>query len=174
VTAPAFIRDTQQYHLAFWLCSVAACLFFGIVVAALVHRLPIDWRRFKLLRAIHLLSTATDTIFLRVKTALPVLSAAVVGQTALAFAVYLISCGLNVDLSLIDCVILMQPIALAVALPISVGGWGVRETAMIGLLGLVGVSSSAALSLSVQLGLLTIVATLPGAAFWLLHREALA
>jgi len=80
--------------------------------------------------------------------------------------------GLDVHLSLTDCVILMQPVALAVALPISIGGWGVRETAMIGLLGFVGIPSSAALSLSVQMGLLTIVATLPGAAFWLLHRES--
>jgi uncharacterized protein (TIRG00374 family) len=172
VTAPVFIRDTQQYLLAFWLCGIAACLLSGIIVAALVHHLPIDWTRFKLLRAMHLLSTATATIFLHLKTALPVFAAAILGQTVLAFAVYVISQGFNISLPLVDCVILMQPVALAVALPISVGGWGVRETAMIGLFGFVGIPSSAALSLSVQLGLLTIVATLPGAAFWLLHRES--
>jgi uncharacterized protein (TIRG00374 family) len=169
-TAPVFVSDTHQYHLALWLCGIAVCLLCGVLVAALVHRLPIDWQRFKVLRAVRLLSTATETIFLR-DTAIPVLGAAIVSQLSSALAVYFMAIGLDIHLSLIDCVILLQPVALAVALPISVGGWGVRETAMIGLLGFVGVSSSAALSLSVQMGLLTIVATLPGAAFWLLHRE---
>jgi glycosyltransferase 2 family protein len=170
-TAPVFIRDTHQYKLALVLCGVAACLLGGIVVAALVHRLPIDWKRFKLFRGIHLLSTATDAIFLRVNT-VPVLGVAIMGQIVVAVAVYVMSLSLDVGLSLIDCVILMQPVALAVALPISIGGWGVRETAMIGLLGFVGIPSSAALSLSVQMGLLTIIASLPGAAFWLLHRQS--
>jgi len=171
-TAPFFIRDTHQYSLALGLCGVAACLLGGIVIAALIHRLPIDWKHLKLLRGIHLLSTATDAIFLRPKATLPVLGVAILGQLVVAVAVYVMSLGLDVGLSLTDCVILMQPVALAVALPISIGGWGVRETAMIGLLGFVGIPSSAALSLSVQMGLLTIVATLPGAAFWLLHRES--
>jgi glycosyltransferase 2 family protein len=171
-TAPVFIRDTHQYKLALVLCGVAACLLGGIVVAALVHRVPIDWKRFKLFRGIHLLSTATDAIFLRINTVLPVLGVAILGQIVVAVAVYVMSLSLDVGLSLIDCVILMQPVALAVALPISVGGWGVRETAMIGLLGFIGIPSSAALSLSVQMGLLTIIASLPGAAFWLLHRQS--
>jgi len=170
-TAPFFIMDTHQYNLVIALCGVAVCLLGGIVVTALVHRLPIDWKRLKLFRGIHLLSTATHAIFLRPNTVLPVLGVAILGQLVVAVAVYVMALGLDVGLSLTDCVILMQPVALAVALPISIGGWGVRETAMIGLLGFVGVPSSAALSLSVQMGLLTIVATLPGAAFWLLHRE---
>jgi len=56
----------------------------------------------------------------------------------------------------------MQPVVLITSLPISIGGWGVRETAMIAVFGLVGVPSSAALVLSVQLGLLTMVVSTPG------------
>jgi len=171
MTAPMFIRDTYQTTLGLVLCGFAACLLSGIVVAALLHRLPINWTRFKVLRGLHMLSMATETIFLRPAAALPVLGVAVIGQIVVALAVYMMALGLNVGLSLLDCMILMQPVALVTALPISIGGWGVRETAMIGLLSFVGVPSSAALSLSVQMGLLTIVATLPGAAFWLLHRE---
>jgi glycosyltransferase 2 family protein len=171
VTAPVFIANTHQTMLGLTLCAVAACLLGGILVAALLHRVPIDWQRFKFLRGLHLLSQATATIFFRPNVALPVLGIAVVGQVVTALAVYVMSLGLNVGLSLFDCVILMQPVALVIALPISVGGWGVRETAMIGLLSFVGISSSAALSLSVQMGLLTVVATLPGGAIWLLHKD---
>lgn len=171
VTAPVFIASTHQTTLGLVLCAMAACLLCGIAAAALIHHLPINWQRFKFLRGLRLLSVATATVFLRLDVALPVLGVAIVGQVVTALAVYFMSLGLNVGLSLFDCVILMQPVALVIALPISVGGWGVRETAMIGLLGFVGIPSSAALSLSVQMGLLTIVATLPGGVLWLLHKD---
>jgi uncharacterized membrane protein YbhN (UPF0104 family) len=170
-TAPIFIRGTHQTERGLALCGIAACLLCGAVVAAFVHRVPIDWTRFRLLRGIQQLSLATAAIFLNRTAAMQVLGIAVTGQLSSALATYAMAAGLDVPLSLVDCVILMQPVALAVALPISVGGWGVRESAMIGLLGFVGVPGSAALSLSVQMGLLTIVATLPGAAFWLLLRD---
>jgi uncharacterized protein (TIRG00374 family) len=171
VTGPVFITNTHQEKLGLVLCGFAACLLCAIVVAGRIHRLPIDWKRFRFLRGLHLLSTATEAVFLKPAIALPVLGVAVAGQIVIAFAVYIMSLGLNVGLSLLDCMILMQPVALLTALPISVGGWGVRETAMIGLLSFVGISSSAALSLSVQMGLLTIIATLPGGVLWLLHKD---
>jgi uncharacterized protein (TIRG00374 family) len=170
-TAPVFIANTQQKTLGLALCVVAACLLCGIVAAALLHRLPINWQRFKFLRGLQLLSVATSTIFLRSSVAIPVLAVAIAGQVVTALAAYVMSLGLNIGLSLFDCVILMQPVALVTALPISVGGWGVRETAVIGLLSFVGIPSSAALSLSVQMGLLTIVATLPGGLLWLLYKD---
>jgi len=61
----------------------------------------------------------------------------------------------------------MQPVALVANLPISVGGWGVRETAMIALFGLIGVPASATLVLSIQLGLLSLIVALPGGLLWL-------
>ncbi len=41
--------------------------------------------------------------------------------------------------------ILIPPVLLLMMLPISVGGWGVRELSMVGFLGYAGVSSEAAL-----------------------------
>jgi uncharacterized protein (TIRG00374 family) len=171
VTGPIFIAETHQYAVGLSLCALAFCLLCGIAVAALVQHVPINWQRHRFLRGVRLLSSATAAIFFRREFSVPVLAVAIMGQLISALSVYFMSLGLDVGLSLFNCVIFMQPVALAIALPISVGGWGVRETAMIGLLGLVGVSSSAALSLSVQLGLLTIVATLPGGVLWLLHRD---
>jgi hypothetical protein len=57
-------------------------------------------------------------------------------------------------------------------LPISVGGWGVREGAAIGLFGLVGVSSADALAWSILLGLAGIVAAIPGSLLWLIRDRA--
>jgi uncharacterized protein (TIRG00374 family) len=171
MTAPIFVASTHQIAFGLVLSAFAACLLCGIVAAALTRHLPINWKRLKFLRGVLLLSEATATIFLKFNIALPILGVAIAGQLITALAVYFMALGLNVGVSLFDCVILMQPVALATALPISVGGWGVRETAMIGLLSFVGIPSSAALSLSVQMGLLTIVAGLPGGLLWLLHKD---
>ena len=56
-------------------------------------------------------------------------------------------------------------------LPISVGGWGVREVSMVGMLALVGIDKEAALTISVQLGILAIIASLPGAVIYAKRRK---
>ena len=78
--------------------------------------------------------------------------------------------SLGIKVTLLDCMVLMQPVALLANLPISVGGWGVRETAVVLLFGLIGVPSSAALVLSLQLGLLALLVVFPGGILWLLLR----
>ena len=84
---------------------------------------------------------------------MPVLSFAVAAQIALGMATFSMAASLGIKVTLLDCIVLMQPVALLANLPISVGGWGVRETAVVLLFGLIGVPSSAALVLSLQLGL---------------------
>jgi uncharacterized membrane protein YbhN (UPF0104 family) len=60
---------------------------------------------------------------------------------------------------------------LAHTLPISIGGWGVREAAAVALLGMTGVDATSALLVSIMFGVLLVLATLPGALFWLMLRE---
>ena len=60
---------------------------------------------------------------------------------------------------------------LITTIPLTIGGWGVRENAMIIGFGLVGVSSDAALALSVLLGLVGLFTTLPGGLVWLFSGE---
>jgi uncharacterized membrane protein YbhN (UPF0104 family) len=152
------------------LAATAAGLLAGIVAAGQVWRLPLDWQRSAALRGIEALSRATATVFLR-PAVLGTLALAVVTQIAMALITDVLAASLRIELGVIDCVLLMQPVALITALPVSIGGWGTREATMIGLFGLVGIPASAALALSVQLGLLNVVMTLPGGALWLLTRE---
>jgi uncharacterized protein (TIRG00374 family) len=169
VTAPLF---GARAGLAFTavLAAAAAGLLGGIVLAAQFHRVPLDWQRSALLRGIAALSRATATVFLR-PAALLTLAIALASQTAMVLATYVLAASLRVELGLVDCLLLMQPVALIAALPVSIGGWGTREAAMIALFGLVGVPASAALALSVQMGLINIVATLPGGVLWLFTRD---
>jgi glycosyltransferase 2 family protein len=59
-----------------------------------------------------------------------------------------------------------------VIVPISIGGWGLRELAVISLLAGYGVAPERALLFSVCFGLALAVGSLPGAAVWLLYPFA--
>lgn len=56
---------------------------------------------------------------------------------------------------------------LATALPISLGGWGVRETAMVAAFAPLGVAAADAVLVSVMLGLGMFLAGLPGGLLWI-------
>ncbi len=60
---------------------------------------------------------------------------------------------------------------LATVFPISISGWGVREAAAVALLGMTGVDATSALLVSIMFGVLLVLATLPGALFWLMLRK---
>jgi uncharacterized protein (TIRG00374 family) len=143
----------------------------GIMLGAQLYRLPVALQQYRLLRGVSSLGAATRDIFLRPAAAAPVLALATLAQVALSLAAFVIARGLGMPVTLLDCLVLMQPVALVTALPISVGGWGVREAAMVAVFGLTGLPSSSALALSVQLGLLSLVASLPGGLLFLLLRS---
>jgi hypothetical protein len=68
--------------------------------------------------------------------------------------------------------LLIMPIVILVtALPISINGWGVREYAMIYLWGLFGIAQSEAFLISVCVGLVAVISSLPGLWFWLSRRK---
>jgi glycosyltransferase 2 family protein len=70
-------------------------------------------------------------------------------------------------LPLPDAMVLFVVMIGVVAVPISIGGWGVRELAVVSLLGAHGVAPEKALLFSVCFGLALAVGFLPGALAWL-------
>jgi uncharacterized membrane protein YbhN (UPF0104 family) len=169
-TAPWFIARAGFGTIAWLSLGVAALGLAGIGLLAQLGRLPATWQQLRVARLLRALGSATGAVFVNA-AAVPVLSLAVLAQVATAIAAYAVSASLEINLTVLDCLVLMQPVALITALPISVGGWGAREAVIIGVFSLVGVPASAALVLSVQIGVLTILASLPGGVLWLLLRS---
>ncbi len=102
--------------------------------------------------------------------AVEVLALSIAVQLCLILAVYCIGRGLALPLDLTVCLLMIPPILVATVLPISVGGWGVREGAMVVGLGLVGVPAEGALALSILFGLGNLVLAIPGGVLWLFAR----
>jgi hypothetical protein len=71
-------------------------------------------------------------------------------------------------LPLPDAIVLFAVMTGVVAVPISIGGWGLRELAVVSLLGTHGVAPEKALLFSVCFGLALAIGSLPGALAWIL------
>ena len=170
VTAPTYLSRVDNTLSLYVPIALAIGGLAGIAVLAQLERLPEVWLRARFVRLLHSLGGSVRLVFLNPKAAAPTLAFAIAAQLALGAATYAVARSLDIDVTALDCIVLMQPVALLANLPISIGGWGVRETAMIFLFGFVGVPASAALILSVQLGLLSLLIVLPGGILWLLLK----
>ena len=88
-----------------------------------------------------------------------------------AAACYALARGVGAQLSMVDAGILIPPVVLLTAVPISISGWGVREGAMVACLGLAGIPSEEALSVSILLGGVSVIIGLAGGVIWLASPE---
>ncbi len=171
-TAPLFIMRVGNVTTALIPSALSLGGIVAIVIVAQLRYLPESWQHLRVVRLLQSLGDAVRNTFLKPRSAVPVLAAAIAAQVAMAVSVFALSISLKINIALLDCLVLMQPVALITAIPISIGGWGVREAAMITMFGLVGVPTEAALALSIQIGVLAIVVSLPGGLMWLANEDS--
>ena len=124
----------------------------------------------KLFQLLSVLLENTQQILLSPKRAILLISQAILAHGFFCLAIWLLANGIGAPLTVVESLLLIPPVLLIIMLPISIGGWGIREVSMVGFLSLAGVSTEAALTLSVEFGLLTIIASLPGAWFYARHK----
>lgn len=86
-------------------------------------------------------------------------------------AVYALALSVNLNLDFDVFLVAIPPIFLLTIIPISLAGWGVRESAMVGILVLVGAAKSGVLAISILYGLILIISSLPGAYFWTMSKK---
>ena len=147
---------------------VAVC---GLALLMALDRLPGGLMRWRLVRGLTYLATDTRRLFLAPRHAVKALGWAAIGHANVALAIMVLARGLDIDVAWIDCLVLMPLVLLVTTVPVSIGGWGVREGAMVFAFGLIGVSEHSAFVLSFLFGLLVIAVSLPGGLIWLLSGE---
>ena len=115
------------------------------------------------------------------KTLFKLIFISLTAQLCFFVAIYLLSISANIELSFLQIMTVLPVITLIASLPISIGGWGVREGAFVYGLGLLGVPLETAFLVSVQIGLISILtivlagipAVLSGRNFHLFNKYAL-
>jgi glycosyltransferase 2 family protein len=155
------------------LVCVGPLLLTALALLAFADSLPLTWfpswlaaPLVGLARALRLLAAAPSSLL-----ELMALSAA--ASTAGIAAAYVVGRSLQIDLPFAAYVAFVGGAALLALLPVSLGGWGVREAGMMALFATSGVASEAAVALSLVFGILPAAVALPGAVAWWLQRADL-
>jgi uncharacterized membrane protein YbhN (UPF0104 family) len=143
----------------------------GIALVALADRLPPRWGQWSLVRGLAALAVDTRRIFLDFRTLAAVLGLSLLSYLNMTASAYFFLLSLGQEVAIGQAIVLVPPVLLASSLPVSLGGWGTREVAMVASLGIAGVAPPEALLTSIFLGLASIVVSLPGVPTYLLHRR---
>jgi uncharacterized membrane protein YbhN (UPF0104 family) len=166
-----FLPLTPALRQAFgWWPSpvLAAGTLAGLGLLMILDRLPHSWRRLALLDALAAMALDCRRVFLRPEVAGPVLAASLVCQllVSLIYVAFAWALGLT-SLDLYPFLVVVPAVMLLSALPVSVAGWGVRESAVVAGFGLVGVPKESALLMALSFGLACLLVSLPGGWLWL-------
>jgi uncharacterized membrane protein YbhN (UPF0104 family) len=143
----------------------------GILVLSQLDRTPDSLRHWRVVRGLASLAADTRRLFFSPAWGGGTLAVAVIGHINLSLAAWVLALGLRLDVGAVDCLVLIPPVILTTILPISIGGWGVREGAMVTAFGFIGVAHESALVLSVLFAVVGMVTALPGGLVFLLSGE---
>jgi uncharacterized membrane protein YbhN (UPF0104 family) len=163
-----------QSQFPTWLASalLVAALLAGVGAPLAIRWLPAKVRAYPTVAKLVALSDSMLSVTMRPLSLAWVLVLTALSQLLLCGAIDVLSRSIDIGVGFIPFMILMPPVILATILPVSIGGWGMRESAMVFTLGLVGVEPERAFLLSVLMGFLSIVMSLPGGVLWLLLPQA--
>jgi len=170
-TFPFLIDHIQDDFVTNAILFMSVALSLVLVVLMFLDKLPVKFRRWPIVQGLAKLAADTRRLFGTPRYAIGTLSTALVGHINVALATYVLAVGLDIQVSLFDCIVLVPPVFLVMAMPISMAGWGVREGAMVVMFGLINVPDESALALSLTLGIVTIVASFPGAVLFVLSDD---
>jgi uncharacterized membrane protein YbhN (UPF0104 family) len=170
-TLPAFYARVPAPEMRASVTALVAATVAGVaILLAAGPMLSRFLQRFRWTRA---LGTLADDLRLVLTSpgGAAVITSAIVVHLGVVSSVWLVARALAIDVGLLDCLVLVPPIVLVTTLPISIAGWGVRESATVIGFGYVGVAPIDAVALSVVFGLVQIAIGLPGGLAWMLQRR---
>ncbi|WP_246776290.1 lysylphosphatidylglycerol synthase transmembrane domain-containing protein [Bradyrhizobium sp. CCBAU 53351] len=167
---PLLISRIHDTVLLSAVAAIVAAAYFGAIVLMTLGRLPGRMTAVLPVRIMQFAALLEAPLLARAgRKAL--FSSAIVVHLLTVTASYTLAIGVDAGLSALDAFVLVPLVIMAAAVPLSIGGWGIREGAMVGALGLVGIASDKALAISILLGLCNLVVGFIGGAVWLLAPE---
>jgi len=143
----------------------------GLILAAVADRFPANWLPPRPNELLARLCGSLRRIATRPLALLEVSGLAALASLTGFLAAFVLGANLGIDLGLPAYIVLVGGAVLLSVLPISLGGWGVREIGMVALFGAVGVPAEPALALSLAWGLMPLLASLPGGLLWWLDSR---
>jgi uncharacterized membrane protein YbhN (UPF0104 family) len=100
-----------------------------------------------------------------------ILVSAVMIHLVRVLTVYVIAVGMSLQVSFLECLLLVPSALLVTNVPISLGGWGLREGAFVVAFAYVGLSAEQSFALSALFGLTNLSSSLAGGGAWIFLRR---
>ncbi|MEZ5582684.1 MAG: lysylphosphatidylglycerol synthase domain-containing protein [Candidatus Competibacteraceae bacterium] len=130
----------------------------------------LDYRRWAVFSPITALAADMRRILNAPGLTLELLALGVLSNLLVVAGIYVLGVSVGLSLTVGQYLGLIPAVILCTVVPISIAGWGLRESAMVVLLGNAGISTEMALVVSVWFGLTLILAALPGGLIWLIEK----
>jgi len=164
---PSLLQVLPETQERAGVVAVLAAALVGLLALVSLDRLPRPLSGLRVIAPFAELSRQSRRLFMYPRRcgALLGLSFLTIALTIVAFKLIADSIGSRLSIGIWATVV--PPVTLIQLLPVSLAGWGVRETALVVALGSFGVPAEAALATSILLGLCMILAGLPGGLIWL-------
>ena len=150
--------------------ALLAVIFIGasaVAAAFSVDLLPQAITTLRIVAPFARLSHQIRKVFSAPRRAAVIIVLSAIGTVLPIVSMQLVGNSVGVELSFSDWLVIVPPVILSQLLPISIAGWGVRETLLVLLLAGFGVPREAALSTSILVGATQIAVGLIGGLIWL-------
>jgi uncharacterized membrane protein YbhN (UPF0104 family) len=145
---------------------------FGALAGGLVF-LILSWPRLSFLqrwsptRHLAAVSKIANTILLTPRALVPIFALSILIHLLTALAAWCAARSVGANLSLLYSLFLVLPVVLITVVPISIAGWGVRESAMVAAFAYAGLAQSDGLIVSLLFGFSFLVVGILGGVFWI-------
>lgn len=166
VTLPltvSYLHDTSA-RVALYILIAAAMLVLSLILAA--SRMLAAFQRWRIARALITLSASAKEEMLSINPGIGFLSLSMIIHILSISVVALLARAISLDVNWVALLIVVPVAILFMTVPISIGGWGVREGVVIVGLSYAGIPSEHALVLSILFGFSLLLTALPGGFFW--------
>jgi uncharacterized membrane protein YbhN (UPF0104 family) len=167
VVLPASFRLVSDPLLRHGVLLLIAATMLGFCVGMLLDRVPLPSGLRRVAKVLGQFSVDLRRVLLAPKPAAVAILLGLCNQAGVTLVVIILAAGLGLPITWLQCAVVVPLSMLATALPVSIGGWGVREGAFVTGFGLLGIAAPDALALSVLFGLLNMAVRLPGGILWL-------
>ena len=137
----------------------------GLIAMMTADKLPAGMLRWRVMRWLSSLARDARTFFFSARFGATVMLLSLLSVINIMVSLWLFALAFGGRGDALGILMLLPPVIAASTLPISIGGWGTRELAMIAVMGSIGMASETAALSSIWLGLASIVTTMPGALF---------
>lgn len=164
---PALWLHATEPALRVGIVAVLGIVVLGIAVFIALQKLPVRLRqRFRFMDWVGQVSGEFHMILLAKKPSAVILAVAAATHFVSLLIIYILAREVDMHVSFFE-VLYLTPFPLLVSLlPVSIGGWGVREGAMVAAFSLIGVPATKTLSASILYGILSLLVALPGSLVW--------